>query len=224
MAANATETTRLLQAWRAGDAHARDQLLVTVYEELRQLAAKYLRRERADHTLQPTALVHEAYLQLIDQSQANFESRAHFFGVAAHLMRRILVDHARTHKAEKRGSGGVKIALDDADDRPLIVDQPEENLDPKSIYDELVPLFRAAKAKRQVVLVTHNANLVVNTDADQVIVASAGAHAPGQLPPITYTSGGLEEAAIRKLVCDILEGGEAAFRERARRLRVRIDR
>ncbi|MBS0195336.1 MAG: AAA family ATPase [Planctomycetes bacterium] len=116
------------------------------------------------------------------------------------------------------------LALDDADDRPLIVDQPEENLDPKSIYDELVPLFRAAKAKRQVVLVTHNANLVVNTDADQVIVASAGAHAPGQLPPITYTSGGLEEAPIRKLVCDILEGGEAAFRERARRLRVRIER
>lgn len=116
------------------------------------------------------------------------------------------------------------LALDDSDDRPLIVDQPEENLDPKSIYEELVPLFRAAKAKRQVVLVTHNANLVVNTDADQVIVASAGAHAPGQLPPISYTSGGLEEAGIRKLVCDILEGGEAAFRERARRLRVRIDR
>lgn len=116
------------------------------------------------------------------------------------------------------------LALDEADDRPLIIDQPEENLDPKSIYDELVPLFRAAKAKRQVVLVTHNANLVVNTDADQVIVAQAGAHAPSQLPPITYTSGGLEVAEIRKLVCDILEGGEAAFRERARRLRVRLAR
>lgn len=116
------------------------------------------------------------------------------------------------------------LALDDADDRPLIVDQPEENLDPKSIYDELVPLFRAARAKRQVILVTHNANLVINTDADQVIVASAGARLPGQLPQITYTSGGLEEAPIRKLVCDILEGGESAFRERARRLRVRIER
>jgi hypothetical protein len=116
------------------------------------------------------------------------------------------------------------LALDDADDRPLIIDQPEENLDPKSIYDELVPLFRAAKAKRQVVLVTHNANLVVNTDADQVIVAQAAAHAPGQLPPITYTPGGLEVGDIRKLVCDILEGGEEAFRERARRLRVRLER
>lgn len=116
------------------------------------------------------------------------------------------------------------LALDEADDRPLIIDQPEENLDPKSIYDELIPLFRAAKAKRQVVLVTHNANLVVNTDADQVIVAQVGTHAPGQLPHITYTSGGLEDAKIRRLVCDILEGGDEAFRERARRLRVRLDR
>jgi ABC-type lipoprotein export system ATPase subunit len=116
------------------------------------------------------------------------------------------------------------LALDDKDDRPLIIDQPEENLDPKSVNDELVPLFQAAKAKRQIILVTHNANLVVNTDADQVIVAQAGAHAPGQLPPITYTSGGLEVAEIRKLVCDILEGGEEAFRERARRLRVHLTR
>lgn len=116
------------------------------------------------------------------------------------------------------------LALDEADDRPLIIDQPEENLDPKSVYEELVPLFRIAKVKRQVVLVTHNANLVVNTDADQVIVAQAGAHAPGQLPPITYTSGGLEVVEIRRLVCDILEGGEEAFRERARRLRVQLER
>lgn len=116
------------------------------------------------------------------------------------------------------------LALDEADDRPLIIDQPEENLDPKSVHDELVALFIAAKAKRQVIMVTHNANLVVNTDADQIIVAHAGPHARGQLPEITYRSGGLENAAIRKDVCDILEGGEAAFRERARRLRVRLER
>lgn len=116
------------------------------------------------------------------------------------------------------------LALDDADDRPLIIDQPEENLDPKSIFDELVDLFVAAKDKRQVILVTHNANLVVNTDADQVIVATAGTHAPRELPPITYMSGGLESARIRKHVCDILEGGEEAFKERARRLRVRLER
>ena len=116
------------------------------------------------------------------------------------------------------------LALDDADDRPLIIDQPEENLDPKSVFEELVALFIAAKAKRQVIMVTHNANLVINTDADQIIVADAGPHPTGGLPPLQYTSGGLENAVIRKAVCDILEGGEEAFRERARRLRVRLDR
>ena len=116
------------------------------------------------------------------------------------------------------------LALDDSDDRPLIIDQPEENLDPKSIFDELVELFIAAKSVRQVIMVTHNANLVVNTDADQVIVAFSGTHTPGKLPPIRYLSGGLENAEMRKHVCDILEGGDRAFKERARRLRVRLDR
>lgn len=116
------------------------------------------------------------------------------------------------------------LALDDADDRPLIIDQPEENLDPKSVFDELVGLFIAAKAKRQVIMVTHNANLVVNTDADQVIIAEAGPHQRGELPDITYISGGLEDASIRRWVCNILEGGEHAFTERARRLRVRLER
>lgn len=116
------------------------------------------------------------------------------------------------------------LALDDSDDRPLIIDQPEENLDPKSVFDELVALFVAAKAKRQVIMVTHNANLVINTDADQIIVAEAGPHTSSGLPPISYFAGGLEDATIRKAVCDILEGGEAAFRARARRLRVRLER
>ena len=116
------------------------------------------------------------------------------------------------------------LALDDADDRPLIIDQPEENLDPKSVFDELVSLFVATKTHRQVIMVTHNANLVINTDADQIIIANAGPHPSGGLPPISYVAGGLENAAIRKTVCDILEGGEEAFRERARRLRVRLDR
>lgn len=116
------------------------------------------------------------------------------------------------------------LALDDADDRPLIIDQPEENLDPKSVFDELVSLFIAAKTKRQVIMVTHNANLVINTDADQIIIATAGNHQPGGLPSISYQSGGLENATIREAVCEILEGGEKAFRERARRLRVRLER
>ncbi|MHC2357812.1 energy-coupling factor transporter ATP-binding protein EcfA2 [Sinorhizobium meliloti] len=116
------------------------------------------------------------------------------------------------------------LALDDEDDRPLIIDQPEENLDPKSIYDELVPLFVAAKRKRQVIMVTHNANLVINTDADQIIVAEVGAHTAEGLPPITYSAGGLEEVSVRKIACDILEGGELAFKDRARRLRIAFAR
>ncbi|HTE41045.1 MAG TPA: AAA family ATPase, partial [Steroidobacteraceae bacterium] len=116
------------------------------------------------------------------------------------------------------------LALDDADDRPLIIDQPEENLDPKSVFDELVSLFVAAKSKRQVIIVTHNANLVVNTDADQIILANAAPSEVGGLPTFTYTGGGLEAKEVRKVVCDILEGGEEAFRERARRLRVRLER
>lgn len=116
------------------------------------------------------------------------------------------------------------LALDEADDRPLIIDQPEENLDPKSVFDELVSLFVQAKATRQVIMVTHNANLVINTDADQVIIAESQHDGSGGLPRITYTTGGLESSVIRKAVCDILEGGEAAFKERARRLRVRLER
>ncbi len=116
------------------------------------------------------------------------------------------------------------LALDEADDRPLIIDQPEENLDPKSVFDELVSLFTKAKTKRQVIMVTHNANLVINTDADQIIIAESGPHPAQGLPSITYVAGGLEDGDIRRAVCDILEGGEDAFRERARRLRVRLER
>lgn len=112
------------------------------------------------------------------------------------------------------------LSIDAEDDRPLIIDQPEENLDPQSVYEELVTRFREAKKRRQIIIVTHNANLVVNTDADQVIVASCGHHRSGQLPEISYECGGLENPVIRRRVCEILEGGERAFKERARRLRL----
>lgn len=114
----------------------------------------------------------------------------------------------------------IFLAIDLEDDRPLLIDQPEENLDPKSIFDELVPLFSVVKNRRQIIIVTHNANLVINTDADQVIVAKGGQHRPNQLPDINYVAGGLENPAIRAEVCSILEGGETALKERARRLRV----
>jgi RNA polymerase sigma factor (TIGR02999 family) len=106
--------TALLEDWSRGDHAARDQLLPLVYTELRRMAARHLRRERPDHTLQPTALVHEAYLRLVDQRHVDWAGRAHFFGVAAQLMRRILVDHARRHTAEKRGDGMPRVPLDDA--------------------------------------------------------------------------------------------------------------
>jgi energy-coupling factor transporter ATP-binding protein EcfA2 len=115
------------------------------------------------------------------------------------------------------------LAIDKRDRRPLIVDQPEENLDPQSVYDELVPHFREARKRRQVILVTHNANLVVNTDADQVIVASSARGETDGLPNISYSAGALENREIRQAVCNILEGGDRAFLERERRYRFRWD-
>jgi RNA polymerase sigma factor (TIGR02999 family) len=97
-----------------GDLEARDALFPQVYRELRRLAAAYLRRERPDHTLAPTALVHEAYLRLVGQRRLTWQNRAHFFGVAAQMMRRALVDHARERQAAKRGGADVRVALDEA--------------------------------------------------------------------------------------------------------------
>jgi len=106
------EVTLLLAEWAKGNQRALDDLTPLVYRELRQLAARYLRKERQGNTMQPTALVHEAYLRLVDQSNPTWESRSHFFGVAARLMRQILVDHARRKHAGKRA--GLKVPLDDA--------------------------------------------------------------------------------------------------------------
>jgi len=107
------DVTRLLIQLTDGNRTVLNELLPLVYGELRSLAANYLRRERSGHTLQPTALVHEAYLRLVDQNQVRWQNRAHFFGVAAQMMRRILVDHARGHNAGKRGSDFQKLSLDE---------------------------------------------------------------------------------------------------------------
>lgn len=109
------EISQLLQHWSAGDQTARERLLPLVYDELRRLARGYLNRERGNHTLQPTALVHEAFLRMIEQEQVSWQSRAQFFGLAARLMRNILVDHARQHNAEKRGGGVIAVTLGAAD-------------------------------------------------------------------------------------------------------------
>ncbi|MGI8432244.1 MAG: sigma-70 family RNA polymerase sigma factor [Chthoniobacterales bacterium] len=108
------QATRLLIDWSRGDEVAAERLMPLVYDELRMLARGYLQRERSDHTLQATGLVHEAYLRLVDQSTTNWQNRAHFFWLAAQAMRRILVEHARRHRAEKRGGALEKIELDEA--------------------------------------------------------------------------------------------------------------
>jgi RNA polymerase sigma-70 factor (ECF subfamily) len=108
------EVTLLLSALTRGDDGAASKLIPVVYDELRRLAASYMRRERPDHTLQATALVHEAFLKLVEQRSVNWQSRAHFFGVAAQLMRRILIDHARGHLRQKRGGEHKKVSLDEA--------------------------------------------------------------------------------------------------------------
>jgi predicted ATPase len=125
------------------------------------------------------------------------------------------------------GSRGIVLlllylAVDQEETDPLIIDQPEENLDPESIYSELVGLFRNASKRRQIIIVTHNANLVVNTDVDQVIVAHCESVEEGKLPTLSYQIGGLEDEAIRESVCVVLEGGAEAFRQRARRLGIEL--
>jgi RNA polymerase sigma factor (TIGR02999 family) len=104
--------TRLLRAWSEGNPHAEEKLLPIVYDELRRRAAGHLRRDRRDHTLQPTALVHEAYLRLLGQREVDWQSRAHFFALASRMMRRVLVDHARARAAAKRPDGALRVTLD----------------------------------------------------------------------------------------------------------------
>jgi RNA polymerase sigma factor (TIGR02999 family) len=113
------DVTQILLNWQEGDAGAPAKLMPIVYEELRRLARNYLQRERADHTLQATALVHEAYLRMVDEKSVSWKDRAHFYGIAARLMRRILVDHARAHNAAKRGGLDQKLTLDEARELPM---------------------------------------------------------------------------------------------------------
>ncbi|HLV87775.1 MAG TPA: sigma-70 family RNA polymerase sigma factor [Candidatus Sulfotelmatobacter sp.] len=112
--AEAEDVTLLLSALTRGEQHAASKLIPVVYDELRRLAASYMRRERIDHTLQATALVNEAYLKLVEQRSVDWQSRAHFFGIAAQLMRRILIDHARGQLRQKRGGEMQMVSLDEA--------------------------------------------------------------------------------------------------------------
>ena len=138
--------TQLLVAWKAGNKEALDLLTPIVYSELKRLAAHYLADERAAATLQPTALVHEAYLRLVSQSLPDWESRSHFFGVAAQLMRQILVDHARRRNSAKRGSGAEKVSFDS-----IVSFAPNRSADIEALDDALTALAEVDPRKCKVI-------------------------------------------------------------------------
>lgn len=158
------DATLILSAAAAGDAAAADQLLPLVYAELRALAASHLRRQRHDHTLQPTALVHEAFLRLIDQAAANWKSREHFYAVAALAMRQILADHARRKRAVKRGGGGAwqRVGIEQALDAAL----PGADLDIVALDDALQALATLDARKHKVVELRFFGGLSVDEVAD----------------------------------------------------------
>ena len=157
--------TQLLIEISNGDREAVDLLLPVIYDELRKLAANYLRRERPDHTLQPTALVHEAYLRLVDQTRVNWQNRAHFFGIAAQIMRRLLVDHARRHNAEKRGQNFQKLSLDENIDRGV-----ERSAELIALDDALSALAVFDPQKARVVELRYFGGLSIEETADVLSV------------------------------------------------------
>jgi RNA polymerase sigma factor (TIGR02999 family) len=160
--------TRLLVDWSKGDAGALERLPPLVYGELKRLAARYLRRERSDHTLQSTALVHEAFLRLVDQRNVVWQNRVHFFGVAAQLIRRILVDHARGRHAAKRGAGAVKLSLED------VVEAPRQRpLDLVALDDALDALARMDPQQGRVVELRFFAGLSIEETAEVLRISPA---------------------------------------------------
>lgn len=158
--------TALLVRWKNGDRNALDQLLPLVYEELRRLARSYLRRERSQHTLQSTALVHEAYLRLVDQN-VDWQSRAHFFGIAAQMMRRILVDHARARHAAKRGDG-LKVTLDEG-----MAQAEAQSLDVLALDRALNELVKLDEQQGKVVELRYFAGLSIEETAEAMSISAA---------------------------------------------------
>jgi RNA polymerase sigma factor (TIGR02999 family) len=162
------DVTQILREVSGGDRSAPARLMPLVYDELRHLADHYLRRERADHTLQPTALVHEAYLKLIDQTRVDWQNRAHFFGVAAQLMRRILVDHARRHQASKRGGFRQKLTLDEAVDYSRSRDVDLVKLD-----DALTALAKFDARQSRIVELRFFGGLTIEETAEAIGISPA---------------------------------------------------
>jgi RNA polymerase sigma factor (TIGR02999 family) len=162
------QVTRLLMDWSNGDQNALEQLTPLVYSELRRLAGRYLRKERSDHTLQSTALVHEAFLRMIDQRSVRWQNRAHFFGVAAQMIRRILVDHARSRYASKRGSGAPKLSLDEAIALP-----DRKDLDLVALDDALNSLAKIDPQQSRIVELRFFTGLTVEETAEVLGISPA---------------------------------------------------
>ena len=165
---DAPSVTELLGQWRAGDAQALDRLLPLVYQELHRVAAGYLRRERSEHTLQSTALVNEAYLRLAGPGTPPWRNRAHFFGVAANVMRQILVEHARAHHAAKRGGHAVKLSLDHALEVPVTVD-----VDVVALDDALKLLAQMDAQQAQIVELRFFGGLSVEDSAEVLGISAS---------------------------------------------------
>jgi RNA polymerase sigma factor (TIGR02999 family) len=160
--------TELLVGYGRGDKEALDKLMPLVYDELRRQAARYLRREQAGHTLQTTALIHEAYVRLVDQRNVQWQNRAHFFGIAAQMMRRILVDHARTKKRAKRGGSDVRISIDDA-----TVAVKGQDLDVVALDEALDRLARIDEQQSRVVELRFFSGLSVEETAEVMGISPA---------------------------------------------------
>ena len=160
--------TQLLLGWGKGDKEALDQLVPIVYEELRRQAARYLHRERVGHTLQTTALIHEAYLRLIDQKNVQWENRAQFFGIAAQLMRRILVDHARTKKRAKRGGSDIRVSLGEANALARVQD-----LDVVALHEALERLEQIDEQQSKIVELRFFSGLTVEETAEVLNISPA---------------------------------------------------
>lgn len=165
------DVTQLLLSWRAGDPGATDRLLPAIYDELHRQAERAMRRENEAHTLQATALVNEAYLRLVDQRQVEWKNRAHFFGIAAQVMRRILVDHARSRLADKRGAGAKRITLDDAN-----VGAAEEqagDVDLLDLHDALERLAAMDPTQGRVVELRYFSGLNIEETAEALGISPA---------------------------------------------------
>ena len=165
------QITVLLQEWSSGKREALDELLPIVYDELHKQARRYLRRERQDHTLQTTALIHEAYLKLIDQRNVDWQNRTHFFAIAAQMMRRILVDHARTKHREKRGGDDVKLPLDEA----ILVVVNEKNVDLMALDEALNRLEKIDEQQTRVVELRYFSGLSLEETAEALKISRATA-------------------------------------------------